>query len=380
MTPIALLYLILGLVAMIWPLTLLLIKRKVLSAQWLLAISLFMMAISFILYSCLFNTFLKGEYLLVVLYMLFALATPPTTMLAVTSLTQPQGVRRLTRAFFLPVFVMAVLMVASVIIGGVDMYRLWIYRGSIFEAHLFFSNSWRYNTIVFIHMYLFSTVLTIEVATLSILTILRFKQYRKTVHEYYTHNPQQLIFSNWHFFCIAIVSFLVALSLLLFPFNAPRPFVGTLLIVAVEGIAVFILGYRTYNINYSAETLRKHLDHSPRRVRRDLHTLGIDISHFIENGAYRDPDLSVFSLASRFHVSQDQIVDAIHKLHGLSFADYVDTLRVEHAVSLLTNRENTDDSETLEFIAHQCGYLHSSALQHAFKKVMKYNLNGEESN
>ena len=376
MTPISLIYLLLGLSALVWPLALLLLKPRVLGAQWLLSVAILLMGLSFVVYSCFFNsflsTFLSGEYLLVILFMLFALFTPTTIALAITHLTRPQGVRRLSRALFLIPLATIALLALSVVIGGPDMYRLWIYRGTALEADLFYDNSWRYNLIVAVHFYLFYIVVLVQLVMLVVHTFRSLRRYRRTLGEYYSssqYQPRdlQLIFPS-----ILAISAVIILSLVLFPFNAPRPFGLTLVLATLQAAATTTLGLATYHLSHAAENLRYSLEHSPRTSRpRDLAALGRQLSQHIENQAFLDPDLSVFSLANTFHVSQDQVVDAIHRVHGQPFADYIDSLRVQHAITLLN--EN-DDPDHLLHIAHLCGYPDLQTLQRAYRKIMKTEL------
>lgn len=372
MTPISLIYFLLGLAALVWPLALLLFKPRVLDVQWLLAVALLLLGLSFVVYSCFFNTFLSGEYLLVILFMLFALFTPTALALAITHLTRPQGVRRLSRALFLIPLATIALLALSVIIGGPDMYRLWIYRGTALDADLFYPNSWRYNLIVAIHFYLFYIVLLVQLVMLVVHTFRSIRRYRRTLGEYYSssqYQPRdlQLIFPS-----ILAISAVIILTLVLFPFNAPRPFGLTLILAVLQAVATTTLGLATYRLHHAAENIRYSLEHSPRTSRpRDLAALGRQLSQHIEKQAFLDPDLSVFSLANTFHISQDQVVDAIHRVHGQPFADYIDSLRIQHAITLLN--EN-DDPDHLLHIAHLCGYPDLQTLQRAYRKIMKTEL------
>lgn len=381
MTPIALTYLILGLMALVWPLAILLLKPRVLDAQWLLAVAMLFLSLSFITYSCFFNSFLSGEYLLVILFMLFALLAPPSAMLAISYLTRPQGIRRLSRAYFLIPIVMILLLALSVVIGGPDMYRLWIYRGNFFEASFFYDNSWRYNLIVFVHFYLFYIVLLVQLIILSYHTFLSLRRYRHTLDEYYTSSATQTISHTATLtinLSMLVISLIIVISLAIYPFNAPRPLSFVIPISLVQALATIALGFATYRLSYGAESLRQNIDRSPRSLRpRDLDTLGRQLSDHIEQQGYRDPDLSVFSLAETFHVSQDQVVDAIHRIHGQSFADYIDSLRIEYAENLILNAADTEDPDFLNRIAHQSGYLDAAAFQRAYRKVMRKELKVE---
>lgn len=372
MTPISLIYLLLGISALVWPLALLLFKPRVLGGQWMLALAMLLLGLSFVVYSCFFNSFLSGEYLLVILFMLLALFTSPVASLAITHLTRPKGIRRLSRALFLIPLATIALLALSVAIGGPDMYRLWIYRGTALEADLFYDNSWRYNLIVAVHFYLFYIVALVQLVMLVVHTFRSLRRYRRTLGEYYSssqYQPRdlQLIFPS-----ILAISAVIILSLALFPFNAPRPFGLTLILAILQAVATTTLGLATYRLSHAAENIRYSLEHSPRTSRpRDLAALGRQLSQHIENQVFLDPDLSVFSLANTFHISQDQVVDAIHRVHGQPFADYIDSLRIQHAITLLN--EN-DDPDHLLHIAHLCGYPDLQTLQRAYRKIMKTEL------
>ena len=223
MTPTALTYLVLGLSILFWPLATVLTRRRMLGAQWLLLAAMLMFGIAFILYSCLFNSFLRGEYLLLVLYMTFALFTPPVAVSATALLTRPDGATRLSRAAVIPAVVTAALMLASFFIGGADMYRLWVNRGTLGEADLFFANSWRYNVIVAIHYYLFSAILSVEILFLALYSIVHLRRYNRILAEYYTADLHRVVRHRTLYALILLISLVLVALTILYPLNTPRP-------------------------------------------------------------------------------------------------------------------------------------------------------------
>ena len=369
MTPIALSYFILGLSALFWPLTTLLFKRTVLGGQWLMITALLLIGLSIIVYSTFFNHFLSGEYLLMILFMLLSLAVPPMTQMSVTALTRMQGVSRMARLLILPSLTIGLLMAASVIIGGADMYRLWISHTADGYGWHFFEGSWRYNLIVSVHYYLYWAVLVGEVFFVALYTIASIRRFQRQVGEYYSSEGINHRWALAFYVSIAINCIAIILSYIVFPINRPRPLWAVHLFCSVEGIAMFIMGALSYRIKYSAELLYQDINRTSLPVRHDLDALGHQLTQFIEEGAYRNPDISVFSLSNRFRVSQDQVIDALHRIHGLSFSDYIDSLRIEYADGLLS-ADSPSDSHYLDRIAHQCGYLDADALRHAYLSVM----------
>lgn len=371
MTPVALTYLILGLATLFWPVATVLFKRRVLDAQWLSMTALLTMSLSVIIYSTFFNTFLKGEYLLVCIFMVLSMVTPPLIQAFVTLLTNPRGLPIRARILILPAVIVTILMGLSVVIGGADMYRLWIQRGAEGIASRFFANSWRYNLIVAIHYYFYWLVIVLEVTFVAYYCIRHVTRFNRQLGEYYTIDRVRHADLSMIYLTVAANCICVGISYIFFPFNVARPLVLLIPGCVIQGIVMFLIGYYSYRLPVGAEVLGERVRRSPRRSNRDMVYLGRQITDYIERqSACFNPDLSVFMLADRFRVSQDEVIDAIHSLHGTSFGEYIDGLRIEHSLGKL-NRQVLDDPEELNRLAHSCGYLTSEDYRHSFERVMQ---------
>ena len=371
MTPISIAYFVLGLVALFWPAATLLFKRHVLGAQWLMMTALALVGLSCIIYSTFFNTFLMGEYILVVLYMLLTMAAAPMTQMAVTSLTRPQGVSRTARTLILPMLAVGVMMAASIVIGGADMYRLWIMRGTEKIAYVFYHGSWRYNLIVAVHFYLYWAVLVAEVLFVAIYTVRAISRFHKVLDEYYTsetvRRPDTMLF----YIAVSINCIAIVLSYIIYPFNRPRPLWAVVVFCVVQGVAMFVMGYLSYRTSYGAERMRTKMTRRRMVGSNDTAKFAHELSQYVEKeGHYLDPDISVFLLAEHFHCSQDDVVDAVHKVHGTRFSDYIDGLRFEQATAILLAEPSFDpeDEEQMSRLAHRCGFLGVDALQNSFQR------------
>ena len=66
-------------------------------------------------------------------------------------------------------------------------------------------------------------------------------------------------------------------------------------------------------------------------------------------------------------------MDAIHKMHGMSFGEYIDGQRIEHAIVVMQSLASLhlDDERERELLAHQCGYLNAAAFERTFLQVMQ---------
>lgn len=376
MTPIALIYFLLGLSALYWPFVTLFFKRRVLGAQWLIMSALMAMGLSVILYSTFFNSFLKGEYLLVVMFMILSMFTPPLIHAAVTNLTDTREKRPLMarpNVLVIPAVVVVILMSASIIIGGDDMYRLWIQRGSEGIAHHFFADSWRYNLIVVVHYYLYWLLIVAEATFVGTYSVIRINRFSRLLDEYYSVNRIHRADLLGTYLFVALNCFFVVFSYIMYPFNSPRPVLGTAVGAAMQAVVMFMIGYYAFRTPIGVEMLNEKKQRLMERSRRDLTFLGRNLTEYVtDNKAFLNPDLSVFLLADHFRVSEDEIIDAVHRMHGTSFAEYIDSLRIEHAITLLNEKESNyhlDDPDDLSRLAHQCGYLDRATFERSFLKI-----------
>ena len=381
MTPIALIYFLLGLSALYWPFVTLFFKRRVLGAQWLIMSALTSMGLVVILYSTFFNSFLKGEYILVIMFMVLSMFTPPLIQAAVSNLTDTGENRPpLSRlnVLVIPAVVVVILLAASVIIGGSDMYRLWIQRGSEGIAHHFYANSWRYNLIVLVHFYLYWFLIVAETTFVGIYSIIRINRFSRLIDEYYTVNRVNRADLLGTYLFVALNCFFVVFSYIMYPFNFPRPVYGTAFGCILQAVDMFLIGYFAFRTPVGVEVLNENKKRLPMQSRKSLHYLGQQLAEYIEKEKeYLNPDVSVFLLADHFRVSQDDIIDAVHQRNGSSFSDYIDSLRIERAIKLMNDSEDlyhTDDPEDITRLAHQCGYLDREKFETSFQKVMQTTL------
>lgn len=376
MTPIALIYFLLGLSALYWPFVTLFFKRRVLGAQWLIMSALMAMGLSVILYSTFFNSFLKGEYLIVVLFMILSMFTPPLILAAVTNLTETGEERPLLsrlNVLIIPAVVVVILMTVSIIIGGSDMYRLWIQRGAEGIAHHFYAGSWRYNLIVVVHYYLYWLLIVAETTFVGTYSVIRINRFSRLLDEYYSVNRIHRADLLGTYLFVALNCFFVVFSYVMYPFNSPRPVVGTAFGSALQAVVMFMIGYYAFRTPIGVEMLNEKKHRLIERPRRDMTFLGRNLTEYVtDNKAFLNPDLSVFLLADHFRVSEDEIIDAVHRMHGTSFAEYIDSLRIEHAITLLNEKESNyhlDDPDDLSRLAHQCGYLDRATFERSFLKI-----------
>ena len=83
-----------------------------------------------------------------------------------------------------------------------------------------------------------------------------------------------------------------------------------------------------------------------------------------EERPYLKPDLKISDIAMRLGTNRDYIYQAINVQMGISFADYVNRLRIDHACSLLRKNPTMPLSEVMV----ACGYSSNSTFYRCFRK------------
>ena len=86
----------------------------------------------------------------------------------------------------------------------------------------------------------------------------------------------------------------------------------------------------------------------------------------LESKAFLDPDLSLQKLAQTAQLRPRALSEYLNKSHGMTFREYINSLRIEEAKRLLTDPNEAQTS--IEAAALLCGFRSRSSFYEAFKK------------
>jgi AraC-like DNA-binding protein len=87
---------------------------------------------------------------------------------------------------------------------------------------------------------------------------------------------------------------------------------------------------------------------------------------FLNNELHLQPSLTIGKLAQSSGYPEYLISLFINRIHGMSFRDYINELRINKAKQKL---QNPDTKSTILDIAYECGYNSKSTFNNAFKKI-----------
>ena len=82
---------------------------------------------------------------------------------------------------------------------------------------------------------------------------------------------------------------------------------------------------------------------------------------------YSDPSITLDSLAHMLHINRNFLSKAINHSYNLHFNNYINNLRIKHAVELLSNPDESN-KYTIEGIAQKVGFCNRSTFNLAFKQ------------
>jgi len=323
---------------MFWPLATLFVKRNVLQVQWLMMTAILLYGISMLLASCMMNNFLCNEIIIDVLFIIFCLATPAMIRVATSRLTRFGGVSRIIRLHTIYLIIVALTIVVLVYFGDREIYEI-----------------------------IFLTVISIEMLYTVYYLVRQTIRLQKMLDDYYSSNYSRNKTLLKMVVCVLINCAICILTRILYPMHTPEPIWYTIITNSINAASVWVLGHNTYNLDFGVE---RFLIDNHSGVGGDPAKVSRKMCNYIESEGYQYPDLSVFDLATRFRISQDDVVDIIHKLHGCTFFEYVDSIRIEKLTKLLLaeHPDMTDDT-VVERLAHRCGYLSAEALLTSYKNM-----------
>ena len=159
-----------------------------------------------------------------------------------------------------------------------------------------------------------------------------------------------------------------------------RTVVLAIVMIVVLSIFLFVAGLFLFRIRYSAETLRRRLAEydalekasEPRSPLSAEGTYARFLQQLeqaiMEDKIFLDPDISLVALAERIRTNRTYLSDAIHLTYGMSFSDYFNHLRIQHATALMREKKQAGEPILVKEIALVSGFNTSSSFYRAFER------------
>ena len=390
MTLISWLFLIPGLVILVWPIVFVLFFKTVRPVQWLYSVAAFVIGTAVILYSCMFNENLRGEYILVLMYCVTALFAPALFYLFVNKLTNPEGASFKVRLVFLiPIFA-SIVVVGSAVLAGRAHYRTYLER-VIYGSDASLTGVFEYDQLVIVGRYLFLFVLLAEVVWLVVTSIRKLLKYYSVLDEYMAANGRTtMIKTNRIVLVIMGVAVLYCVIVLgIYPINELQNVGLAVSVSVINCIVAFLLGYVVSAASLTAEEMNGMIDLTDRRagnVRwlgpkeqlayyRELSNQMVEVVE--HQKGYLDRKLSFEDMCNKLGTDQLDMTEAIRLIHGSNFLEYVNSLRIDRAIAMILVQSEDDDALMLRYKVLHTDFLKSIVLdcgfenEDHFKKVFR---------
>lgn len=389
MTVYAWLYLIPAFFAFFWPIAILVVKEHPSRAQWIVSASLFLVGCSMVLYSTYFNEKLETEYFLSFLASIVSLYCAPLFYIYVCYQTSMVGISYKAKRIFLPSVIMSSIISVVALIGKASYYKLFLIR-AVHGNNLSLMEDWKYDLFVIFNYYGYLLVITLQIIFVITFACFRMLQYDRLLNDYYDSNNHVLASSKKFIMLCSILTISVTLIISSHPIHEIKILPIVVIISLIECFVLWLIGWYTYNLRYTADELSDKLKQSDLRYKEQTKSLKDD---YVFNNIRRDfvelvekkqlflnPNISLEFISDRLHVSQNLLVDFINQIYGCTFAEYIDGLRVSKAVGMimveLKNKKNDTlnsrltNVDYIESVARQCGFNSIVSFYAGFKLVM----------
>ena len=143
-------------------------------------------------------------------------------------------------------------------------------------------------------------------------------------------------------------------------------------IAAVFGVLLYALSYIGYTRNFSPEQFESNMNansvdcDAQRAGNDDSDEQGRRIDEIIKSKRYLVKNLKITDLAHEAGTCRTYVSNYINKKYNVSFSDYVNHLRIEHAMRLLREGEERKMAE----VAEKSGFSSTQSFYRNFKKFV----------
>ena len=366
-----------ALASLVWPIMMLFFKRKPTPAQMLFGVSLAVDAFTIAMMAILFRHRTGMMLVYDYLFNIGAILSAPMYFLAACSLTEPRGVTHRNRNVLIAPFLVIALVSAGLIWLGRTGYEE-LCQQQYLGDYSFRPGNMPYNFMLFANFYLFVPVLAIMSIVLPLIGGHKMRVFANRYNSFYAgRNLEQPTLHIGRITTLTYIFMPLAGTYLFFSFFRPFDEKPILVLLAVMmAVVQFLRGANVYHLNVDAAQLamlvRKDMQFEQTIARSQNQrspVTGRDICHYIETEGYLEPDLAVVDLAMRFRLSDDRVVDLVYMQQGLTVAEYIDTVRIDHVTEMLMN--DTHTHADLQRVAFKCGFLDVDTMERTFNKVMQ---------
>ena len=126
--------------------------------------------------------------------------------------------------------------------------------------------------------------------------------------------------------------------------------------------------YQEYNKKLAAHTRQDESASGDGSGQQDFFKdLFIRIEEQMRQGAYRDNSLSLEKMAAVLASNRTYVSNAINKIAGQSFSEYVNSYRIKEATDILADPDR-QDLHNIKELSHRLGFSNTQAFYYVFKK------------
>jgi len=272
----------------------------------------------------------------------------------------------------LPAFIFSFLLLILIIPTGIEEFSKFIYQAltsrpspqdGIWCHHIYY-------IILFSNIYF-----TFQIIYTTYKGIILLKKYNHEIDDYYSDTYSKTLFHiKYSFILFSLLALLLFMLNIFGMFNFYNNQIMVYIISILLSVLAFAIAYngesQEFNIiNFEKEkqedSPNKDIFLSP-QIFKDLSMKIDDIIK--KEKLFLLPDLRVSDIAARLNSNRTYIHQAINKERSLSFSEYINHFRIEHAKQLIIDNLKNGKIPIVQDILEESGFTNMSSFYRVFKK------------
>lgn len=219
---------------------------------------------------------------------------------------------------------------------------------------------------------IYEIILYLQTLAITAWSFFALHKYRKALAEYYdtTDDSPAETFSQIVIFSAATMA-ITAIFTFLPDFIAESIPVIVIFSTFIT-LLVFMIGKYTYALGTLAITYENTENVTTDQRTTEDETKSIilhkELQRIEDEKMYLDPMLSLVSLAEKLNTNRTYLSNSIHKYHNQNFADFINTLRINHAIELM---KKGGHNVNIKDVAISSGYNHLQSFYRNFATIMQ---------
>lgn len=251
-------YLLPAAVSFFWPVVIIVRKKRVNNAQWLMCITMLMVSLGILAYMAWFRGRQQALFVYDMLFMWTAALCIPMFYMFICSLTNPHGVSLANRRLFIPPLVYCSLLLGIAFALGSNGYTGYVAETKALGCPLFEEGNTAKNMMIIFSHYGYPIFFGTGIVLIMIISTVKVHRFHTRFNKYYAEKVNHPKLSDMPLLLSSLFVFPLTVVITLVSYADPETYkyIDITLVVIVTLLQLMI-GYYTFTLSYTAADLAR---------------------------------------------------------------------------------------------------------------------------